>query len=226
MAALSGQLSGSVGEILNRGAGEIKTLNEERAEIREEIDKATRRLTVWFDRKKRVEKLGPLRLAPEVSVTSPEVKEQKERLDEVTYEYLQEVEALRYEPNDPTREQRVEQLQQGRRLQLRQLELSIIDAIEDELAGIDQEISQLTLERDRLSAEIEALQEESEFAEIALRGSQTQRNELISKYETELAQIELQLQDKNPPVSEPVDPPLEAGAVEEQPPLESLVEVE
>jgi len=179
-------ISSEVGSILQEARSTRSQLEEALRETRSEIDVATRRLAVWFGRRKRLQSTDPVNLAGEVSVASEVVREQKSSFERATWEYLQEAESLRYNPTDMTLRQRVAELTEVRKQRMNELGDGVREAIKEEIANADYEITELSLRRDRIEADMRELQNQLEYVRILMHGDDEAKAELQRQLTAEL----------------------------------------
>lgn len=185
--------SGKAGQILQDASQRSDQLRAELAQVRADIDIATRKLAVWFGRRKRLLTTEAVNLANEVAVSSTLVKEKKEAFERATWAYLKEAEVLKYNPSDRTQEGKVDQLIALRRDTMRELAEEVRRAIDKEVGDADRHISELTLRRDQIDSELENLRKEVEYVKV-LTGSDAQAREQKKREivrEREIASSEL-----------------------------------
>jgi len=180
-------ISSEVGSILQDARAKRTALEEELRETRDAIDVATRRLAVWFGRRKRLQTTDPVNLAGEVAVSSEVVREQKTSFERATWEYLQEAESLRYNPTDMNLRQRVAELTDTRKQRMSELADSIGAAIKEEISKADQEITELSIKRDRIESDMKELQNQLEYVRILMHGDPESKQQLQQKIQAELA---------------------------------------
>jgi len=179
-------ISSEVGSILQEARSTRAQLEEDLRETRSEIDVATRRLAVWFGRRKRLQSTDPVNLAGEVSVASEFVRDQKSSFERATWEYLQEAESLRYNPTDMTLRQRVAELTEVRKQRMSELGDGVREAIKEEIANADYEITELSLRRDRIESDMRELQNKLEYVRILMHGDEEAKAELRVQLSAEL----------------------------------------
>lgn len=187
-------ISAEFGNILRESSARNEELSKMSAELREELDTATRRLAVWFDRRKRLEVGDPINMASEVAVSSSSVKEKKEAFEKVTWDYLKELEAFRFNRNDAILEKKVADLVQLRNKAVKDLTVEVRAAIDENIAAADQQISELTQRRDSVEAEIAAISREVNFTRSIMNASPEERERLKANVtrESTAAQSELE----------------------------------
>ena len=186
-------LSGRLSTLLMESEARLTDLNAELDELRANIDIATRRLAVWFGRRKRLQRMAPINLAAEVSVSSEEVRKQKDEFDRVTWELLKAEEERRYDPNNETLKVRSADLSLQRKLHMNRLGVAIERAIDAVLTETDREITELSARRDSLERARDRLVDDRSFTRVLLRGTQQEKDALREQYEKELEFIESDL---------------------------------
>jgi hypothetical protein len=193
IAAFDKPINAKISESLRSVREHRELLENEETEMRGQIDVATRKLAVWYGRRKRLAATDPINLAAEVAVASPAVKEKKEVFELATWSYLKEAEVLRYNPSDASQEKKVLELAKARKERQRELTEEVKRAIEIEVGDSDKSIAELTFKRDRLLGQIEEIRREEEYIKILMggdaKGKDSKRRELTR--ERDLAQAEL-----------------------------------
>ncbi|MFM1848763.1 MAG: hypothetical protein RL417_2237 [Pseudomonadota bacterium] len=159
-------ISGELGETLNSTRKAIEGLEGELERIRADLDVATRRLAVWYGRRKRLQDADPINLASEVAVAAPDVRKGKEAFEQATWEYLQQAEVLRYSPNNKEQGEKVAALARARTERMSILAQTVRGAIEREVGLADRHISELTLKRDEREEELAVLRRDIEYVKI------------------------------------------------------------
>ncbi|MBN8550816.1 MAG: Stp1/IreP family PP2C-type Ser/Thr phosphatase [Deltaproteobacteria bacterium] len=163
-------------------------------DLRAQIDVATRRLAVWYGRRKRLQTTDPINIATEVAVASPSVKEKKEVFELATWSYLKEAEVLRYNPSDGAQEKKVFDLARVRKDRQRDLADEVRRAIEKEVSDSDRAIAELTLKRDKLLVEIENIRRNEEYAKVLMgndpKAKDLKRKELARERDVAAAELE------------------------------------
>ncbi|WKZ56262.1 MAG: Stp1/IreP family PP2C-type Ser/Thr phosphatase [Bdellovibrionota bacterium] len=158
--------SGRAGQILAEASQRADELKNELVRVRAEIDIATRKLAVWYGRRRRFLTSDPINLASEVAVTSPVVKDRKEAFERATWAYLKEAEVARYQPDDAAQNKKVAELLAQRKARMNELEEEVRRAIDKEVSDADHHISELTLRRDAIDSELEQLRREVEYVRV------------------------------------------------------------
>jgi hypothetical protein len=159
-------MGGEVGESLSSTRKSIDAIERELERIRADLDIATRRLAVWYGRRKRLQDADPVNLASEVAVAAPDVRRNKEEFEQATWAYLKEAEVLRYTLADKAQGEKVANLARERAEKMSILAQGVRTAIEREVGLADRQISELTVKRDEREGELAALRREVEYVKI------------------------------------------------------------
>ena len=136
-------------------------------QLRTDIEVAIRQLATWYDRKRRLESSDRVSMASELAPTVTSVKTKKEEFEKITWDYLKEVEALRYGAADASREQKLAELAKKRADKMKELSEEVRSTIEKALSTADDSVAELTLQRSSLEKELENTRQELEFARTA-----------------------------------------------------------
>jgi len=186
--------SGRPGELLAEASKKQEELKTELDQIRSEIDVATRKLSVWFGRRKRLQTADIVNLSTEVAVSSPTVQDKQEAFNRATWAYLKEAEALRYNPRDQNQDSKVDELIRARKERMQELFEEVRRAIDKEVAESDRAITELTLKRDRIDVELELLRRNVEYVRVLTSGDAQARSakkrELVRDREISVAELE------------------------------------
>jgi protein phosphatase len=135
-------------------------------EIRELIEVATRKLSIWHQRREQFFRSSDIKtLAAEVAVTSPSVKEHLDSYNHAQWEYLGEAEKLIYQPADRDQEQQVLALSQKRDKELDKLREETHLVIDHEVSRSLYLIRQLSAERDKIQNGMESISRKIGLAE-------------------------------------------------------------
>ncbi|MCI5066499.1 Stp1/IreP family PP2C-type Ser/Thr phosphatase [bacterium] len=183
---LQGPVSGTVGETLRVAPQEKKETQRELRSVRSEIDVATRKLSVWYDRKRRLESADILSLSAEVAGISPPVRDAKQVFDRVTWEYLRQAEAFQYDPGNTDLRKNLVSLRKKRQAQLIELERVVRDIVVGEIQSSDEKIAQLTRKRELIEERLRSLKKDEEIARVILEGNQEKQQQLLQAVEEEL----------------------------------------
>jgi protein phosphatase len=203
-------LSGDAGKILSEAASKREKLQNQLNDAMSKMDGATRRLAIWYGRRKRLGDEDPINMASEIAVSSDDVKKKKEEFDTATWSYLKEFEVLSYNPNDEQQKAKVRDLVQERRRRAEALTLAVKGAIELAVSDADQYIAELTVERSQIENDLGKLKGDVDFVRVLtgndVAAKQAKKAEL--EQEREVAQAELaELNRANPQDSESASAP-------------------
>lgn len=144
-----------------RKAGELSGKIDQ---LRTDIEVAIRQLATWYDRKRRLETSDKVNMASELAPSVPVIKAKKEEFEKITWDYLKEVEALRYSQTDPLREQVLADLAKKRADKMAELSDEVRRSIEKSLESADDTVAELTLQRSAYEKELENVKQELDFA--------------------------------------------------------------
>ena len=164
--------------------------NKELDRVRIQIERATRKLAVWHQRKKDSEGKGALAVAIEVAAVSDAVRSLKLQFDQITWKYLRKMEALRYEPDNIELKEQLLELQQEREQALLTLSAGIRDTIKEEGSKTEAEVAELIIRKDALLARLTRNIREREILTVLIDGSASERKALREELEAELRVIE------------------------------------
>ena len=162
-------------------------------ELQNQLDIETRKLSTWLSRKKEVLTEDAINLANDVQLVSEEVKRKKESFEQITWEYLKAVEALKYDPNDSYKQQKVTTLVKGRADAIQNLGVSVKKAIGEQIEGVQSHLSELTAERDMLLQSIRKLDEDIRFHRTMQTKDDGAKLVLLGEYQNKLQSIESEL---------------------------------
>lgn len=163
------------------------------SQVKSDLDLVTRKLSIWFGRLKRLDTTDAVNMASEVSASIPNVKQKKDEFERATWDYLKEVEALRYNPSDSEKEAKVARLVAVRTEKMKELTTAVRDGIEEMVSESDHSISELTVTRTKLESEVNILIGDIEYYRTILNGDEKQKADLLESLQKkrEGAQVEL-----------------------------------
>lgn len=183
-----------VGRLKGIEADEM-ALRSEVENLRSSLDTETRRLSLFFGRKQRLQNTDPVDLASEVAVSSTAVREKKEAFERATWAYLKEVEVWKFNPSDEQLTRSVSRLGRARAQRLRELSSEVKKAIDDNIARAEHEIASLTAKRDKAQAELSKRVREREFIKLLTGSNQNLKNRKRAELERERQLVELELKE-------------------------------
>lgn len=179
-----------VDELLADNSGRQLEIVSEFDRCQAQLDKANRRLAVWYERKRLLEEKTPLSIAIEVAAISEGVGDLKEQFDEITWEYLRKVEALRYEPENSEIEAQLLILRGKRDDYLRKLSDKIRETIQAESLIAEKEVAELTMERDVIASQLAKLKRTEKILQVIAEGAVDERKLLQVELNEKLREIE------------------------------------
>lgn len=171
-------LSGEIGEMLKASTKRAEEIRSKLDQIRSDIDVATRKLAVWYDRRRRLQTTDAINMASEVSVSVPVVKQKKEEFERATWDYLKEVEALRYSPGSREKEAHVSELVRIRATKMKELAAEVRSSIDRALSDADHGIAELTLQRSQLESSLDLIKGDMEFVRTITGSDSLRKQEL------------------------------------------------
>lgn len=196
-----GPVTGKLGEDLRTQNAKVEEYAIKVANVRNEIDTATRKLTIWYRRRTLLQDTDLTNLASEVAVSSETVRKAKVSFELASWNYLKEAEALRYAPTDKEQKKKVDDLINIRNQKLGELNDQVRKAIDDSIHDSERQITELTLERDKLHEEMDNVNQSVELARVILGSDSAQKSQkkveidkAISATETSIKEIEASLQ--------------------------------
>lgn len=161
-------IGAEIGELLKQADGQRISLATEIADIRNQIDTATRKLAIWHGRRTRLHDSDLTALASEVAVSSEEVRVNKEEFELASWNYLKEAEVLRFLPSDKNQKKKVDDLIEARNQKLHQLADQVSKAIDQAVRESESQITKLTLLRENLQEQIDLVGQDLEFIKLLL----------------------------------------------------------
>ncbi len=192
---ISAPISSEILTILKTAQQTSAKLKKELTEVRAKLDQATRKLAIWYERKKLLKKVSPVNISNQIAVSSPEVKEAKEAFERATWEYLKASEELRFNPANLELRKRTNELARIRREKMEALSKAIKNTIQKEVSTADHEITELTLKRDELEHSLTQAEEDIEFANIVLKGDKKAKENKKKEMEQELLLLRSELKE-------------------------------
>lgn len=156
-------------------------LQLEREAVESEIDKASRKLSQWYARQKRLESQDPLKLAAEVGAAAPSVQDLKESFERATYEFIKRRDEYELYPSDERLRDQVQELKEGRVQALRKLQIEVRKVVNQVLSETDQEIESLKLKREILGIQLEAANRDLEVTKVISNGTKGDKEQLKGK---------------------------------------------
>lgn len=177
--------SQQISEILLKNTSYVEELQSSITRLKERVDIASRLLSAWLGRKRRLETEDVLSLATEVSVTVPEIKAKKEEFEGVTWEYLKATEDFRSTPQDKTLESKISDLVALRKEKIGLLTEALRGAIDASISTADKQMSELTLEKQQREEELKIEKGKVDFLKVLSGSSPESKSQLKIALESE-----------------------------------------
>lgn len=171
-------------------ADELKIKIEQ---LRADIDVSTRKLATWYDRKRRLDTTDIVNMASELAPTIPSVKSKKDEFEKATWDYLRQVESLRYVQSDSSEESKVSLLIKIRSDRMKELSNEVHTTVDKSLAEADDVVAMLTLQRSSLEKELEEVKQDLDFARIAIGAEPDKKDGIIATLQQRKASSEEEL---------------------------------
>jgi cellulose biosynthesis protein BcsQ len=168
-----------------------------------QIDAASRKLSLWFGRKKRMETNDPDVFQPandleRVGAASPAVKRKIAECTEASYLLQAKQDEYELYPGNEHLREQVRQLQSSREKLLGELRSEVDKAVNVVLADTNRDLEELKLRRDILLAEFEGVREERDFLKVLANPDSDQRDALKARLERQLDDLRSGLADSAP----------------------------
>jgi cellulose biosynthesis protein BcsQ len=165
-----------------------------------QIDAASRKLSLWFGRKKRLETndqdvFQPANDLERVGAASPAVKSKIAECTEASYLLQAKQDEYELYPGNENLREQVRQLQGSREKLLGELRNEVDKAVDVVLADTNRSLEELKLQRDLLVAEFEGVREEREFLKVLVDPDAAQRDALKARLERQLEELRSGLSD-------------------------------
>jgi protein phosphatase len=172
-------------------------------QIEMQIDAASRKLSLWFGRKKRMETNDPDVFQPandleRVGAASPAVKRKIAECTEASYLLQAKQDEYELYPGNEHLREQVRQLQSSREKLLGELRSEVDKAVNVVLADTNRDLEELKLRRDILLAEFEGVREERDFLKVLANPDSDQRDALKARLERQLDDLRSGLADSAP----------------------------
>lgn len=197
-------LSGELGDMLKESTKKAEEVQAKIDQIKADTDLATRKLATWYERKRRLETTDAINMAGEIAVSIPAVKQKKDEFERSTWDYLREVEALRYSPGDRAKESHVSELVKIRADKMKELAEIVRTSVEKALSDADHGIAELTVQRSILEGTLATMKGDLDFVRTVTGNDEAKRRQLKADLlkRQESARTELQELEKLLPQSE------------------------
>jgi protein phosphatase len=175
-----------VADLLTHNGTRQIEMNSEFDRCQARLDIANRKLAVWYERKKLLKDRTPLSIAIEIAAISGAVGALKEQFDEVTWEYLRKVEALRYEPENRGIEEQMLILRKKREQYLQKLIDEIRETVQEESLTAEKEVAELSIEKDLIASKLAELKRTENILRVITQGTVLEQKSLQMRLKEEL----------------------------------------
>jgi hypothetical protein len=159
----------------NRDADDVQVAIDQ---VELQIDAASRKLSQWYGRQKRLEEQDPLKLAAEVGASSEKVKGKKSELEVATYEFIKKRDEVELYPGDEKLSSQLVSLKERRSRLLKELQDVVRQTVEDMLLTTNEQLEDLKLKRDSANLQLQSLKQDLEIAKVLSDPDTTNRDVL------------------------------------------------
>jgi hypothetical protein len=192
--ALADPASESSEESVRRAEQQIAVYGRELADIEAQIDAASRKLSLWFGRKKRAEDDHQELFQPggdveRVGAISERVKKRAADWTEATYALQAKQDEFELYPSNEDLRQEVDQLRSARKQLQKELRDEVVRAIDGVLADTYRQLEELKARRDVVAGQLSSAQDEATFLRTLSNPNQEAREALRKRLESELSDV-------------------------------------
>jgi len=192
--ALADPASESSEESVRRAEQQIAGYGRELADIEAQIDAASRKLSLWFGRKKRAEDDHQELFQPggdveRVGAISERVKKRAADWTEATYALQAKQDEFELYPSNEDLRQEVDQLRSARKQLQKELRDEVVRAIDGVLADTYRQLEELKARRDVVAGQLSSAQDEATFLRTLSNPNQEAREALRKRLESELSDV-------------------------------------
>lgn len=131
------------------------------------LNELNKKLSLWYGRKEQFEMEGAMSLANEIAEISGEIAEKQQVFQEISWEYLQELEILRKNSQDEQRKENVSSLLQKRKNAMKEMELGIYSVIQEKIDKINKDIADLIVQNSEFSEQLDLMEAELKILHMA-----------------------------------------------------------
>jgi PPM family protein phosphatase len=191
---LSAPPSSSAIEALRTSEHSLAEYSQELTEAETQIDTASRKLSLWFGRKKKAEESQSDLFTPggeveRVGAISDRVKRKAAEWTEATYQLQAKQDEFELYPGNDGLRREVEALKNNRSNLQQELREEVLSAIDGVLADTYRQLEELKARRDIAAARVSTAQEEVDFLRILSSPDEGPRDEVRKRLQVELAEI-------------------------------------
>lgn len=159
----------------NREADDVQVSIDQ---VELQIDAASRKLSQWYGRQKRLEEQDPLKLAAEVGASSEKVKGKKSDLEVATYEFIKKRDEVELYPGDDKLALQLAALKEKRSRLLKELQDIVRQTVEEVLLSTNEQLEDLKLKRNSANVQLQSLKQDLEIAKALSDPDSTKRDVL------------------------------------------------
>ena len=162
-----------------------------------DLNNLNKQLSVWYNRKQKLESVGAMQLSGELTEVSEKIEKKQQVFEEVSWLYLQKVEESRDNPEDLELKATVADLLKQRKSAIKDLELGVYAVIQEQIDIVNQKISETiskisetTHNMNILSKELDVITEIHRLKEDDLTAFQNKLLKEINQNQEELSVLE------------------------------------
>jgi hypothetical protein len=186
--------SSSALEALKTSEHILAEYSQELTEAETQIDTASRKLSLWFGRKKKAEESQSDLFTPggeveRVGAISDRVKRKAAEWTEATYQLQAKQDEFELYPGNDGLRRELEALKNNRANLQQELREEVLGAIDGVLADTYRQLEELKARRDIAAARVSTAQEEVDFLRILSSPDEGPRDEVRKRLQVELAEI-------------------------------------
>ena len=194
MKALASPASEGSEESVRRAEQQMTGYSRELAEIEAQIDTASRKLSLWFGRKKKAEEDGQDLFQPggdieRVGAITERVKRKAADWTEATYDLQAKQDEFELHPGNENLRREVDQLRSARTELHEELRDEVVRAIDGVLADTYRQLEELKARRDIVAGQLSNAQDEVAFVQTLSNPEPGAREPLRKRLEGELADL-------------------------------------
>jgi cellulose biosynthesis protein BcsQ len=203
LAALESTSVADAARQLEDASEKLKGAQEQIDDIETQIDAASRKLSLWFGRKKRLETseqdvFKPANDLERVGAASTAVKKKIAECTEASYMLQAKQDEYELYPSNERLRDEVKQLELSRERLLEELRREVDKAVDVVLADANRQLEDLKIRRDVMSGQLETTQERVDFLKVLSSSDPLQRESLKQRLSRDLAESRASLKEVTP----------------------------
>ena len=200
LAALESTSVADAARQLEDASEKLKGAQEQIDDIETQIDAASRKLSLWFGRKKRLETseqdvFKPANDLERVGAASTAVKKKIAECTEASYMLQAKQDEYELYPSNERLRDEVKQLELSRERLLEELRREVDKAVDVVLADANRQLEDLKIRRDVMSGQLETAQERVDFLKVLSSSDPLQRESLKQRLSRDLAESRTSLKE-------------------------------